>query len=527
MALPYETLPGDVDRAISDDHAAIERIFQHLEAKRGDRRTLADQLIYQLSLHTTAAELAVYPDLAGAAADGRGLTDRIRAEHQRIQECLASIDRNNPGSPDFEEALDRLIAEMRKHVPEEERESLPALRDAVGPRRMAELGAAFADAKRRAPTRPHPSATGAPPVTRAFGAPAAMVDKVRDRTSGRQNKLATDASGLLEPQAQQVLDAYSSLNPKPIETLEPQRARKQPTPADAVSRVLADTGRPTDPEPVGSVEDITIPRPSGDIALRVYRPTPPVSARNMPIVIYFHGGGFVIGDLDSYDSTPRGLANREQCIVVSVEYRHAPEHPFPAAHDDALEATRWIYDHAADLGGDPDRIAIAGESAGGNLAASTCLQLRAEGGWLPAFQLLVYPMVTGTIDNESCADSADARPLSRAALSWYAKHTFSTPEAAKDPRFDVLNAPADRLRGLPPTLVITAERDPLRTQGQRYADRLIQAGVEVECRHYEGVPHEFFGMAPVLDAARDAQQHAANALHAVFTESHATGGRAG
>lgn len=527
MSLPYETLPGDVDRAISDDHAAIERLFQHLEANRGDRRTLADQLVFLLSMHTTAEELAVYPDLSEAAADGHGLTDRIRDEHQRIQEAMAAIDRNDPGSPDFEEALAHLIADMRRHVPGEEQESLPALRNAVGPRRMGELGDLFADAKRRAPTRPHPSATGRPPVTRAFGTPAAMVDKVRDKSTGRQKRLATDASGLLHPQAQQVLDAYASLNPKPIEILEPEQARKQPTPADAVSRVLSDSGRPADPEPVGSIEDITIPRPSGDISLRIYRPTPSVTSKALPILIYLHGGGFVIGDLDSYDATPRGLTNREQCIVVSVEYRHAPEHPFPAAHDDALEATRWVYDHASDIGGDAHRVAIAGESAGGNLAASTCLRLRDSGEPVPVFQLLVYPLVTGAVDNDSYADSADARPLSRAMLSWFAKHTFRTPDAAKDPRVNLLDVPVDRLGGLPPTLVITAERDPLRTQGQRYADRLMQAGVEVECRHYEGVPHEFFGMTPVLDAARDAQQHAANALHAAFTTSHATGGRAG
>lgn len=413
-----------------------------------------------------------------------------------------------------------VIAAVRKHAAEEEMVFLPDLRSEVGPEKMGVLGLRYIDAKRSAPTYAHPHAPDTPPGNKILGAGAALVDKVRDKVSGRQARLATDASGFLDPQAQTVLDAFCELGPLPIEVLTPAKARKQPTAADAVRKVLADRGESTAPEPVGGVEELTLTSAGGDRCLRVYRP----ASRNgqpaagvLPVLVYVHGGGWVIGDLDVYDASCRGLANKAGCIVVSVEYRHAPEHPFPAAHDDVLAATRWVMAHAADLGGDPARVAIAGESAGGNLAASTCLQLKAAGERQPVFQLLVYPVTTGEQYGESNLDAADAHPLNRPMMSWFAMHTFDgNPGAAADPRFDLLGLPPDQLAGLPPALVITDERDPLRDQGEQFARHLHAAGVPVTATRYDGAPHEFFGMAAVVDKAEQTQQEAALHLRRAF-----------
>lgn len=517
MPLPYKTLPGDVDRAISDDHAMLERLLQHIGAARGDRRILVDQVVYQLSMHTAAEEQVVYPALAEGARNGSALARAGRHEHQRMKEAAAELDRSAPGVPEFEEALDRLIGEFRQHVPEEETELLPALRAAAGALKMAELGNQFTAAKRKAPTHPHPSTPGTPTANKILSAPATIIDKARDLTSGREARLATDASGLLDPQAVAVLNAYAALGPKPIETLEPDQARQQPTPTDAVMKVLWDEGRPTEPERVSGVEDSAIPGPAGDITVRIYGPADvPAPTGGLPVLVYVHGGGWVIGDLDVYDTSARALANRGRCVVVSVEYRHAPEHPFPAAHDDVLAATRWVQDRAGDFGGDPARVAIAGESAGGNMAAATCLQLRDAGEPLPVFQLLIYPLTTGANDSTSFADSADAKPLNRPMVSWFAKHAFPTPEAAMDTRFELLGIPVERLAGLPPALVMTAERDPLRSQGQAFAERLAAAGVPTTLRNYRRVPHEFFGWAALVDTAREAQDEAGKALVAAF-----------
>jgi len=275
------------------------------------------------------------------------------------------------------------------------------------------------------------------------------------------------------------------------------------------------------PEPVGAVEDIAIPGPAGDIAARTYRPAGPHGSDGsdgaiLPVVVYVHGGGWVIADIDVYDASCRGLANRSGAMVVAVEYRHAPEYPFPAAHDDVLAATSWIMANAAQLGGDPARVAIAGESAGGNMAAATCIALAAQGGPAPVFQLLIYPVTSTAMDTVSYAEAADAKPLYSGFMNWFFGQTIASVADLDDPRLNLLGVADMALAGLPPALVITAERDPLRDEGEAFAERLRSAGVAVDALRFEGVCHEFFGAAAVLDQAAKAQEHAATALCSAF-----------
>ncbi len=514
MSLSYETGPGDVDHLIADDHAVVERQFQHLEAGRGDRRVLANQVVFELSLHADAEERIVYPAMAEAGEDPQHRID----VHQGMKELLVILNDNEPGDPEFEDALARLIAEVRHHVAEEEGTFLPRFRQLVGPVKMRQLGRQFLAAKRSAPTYAHPNAPSGKLGHLIADPLAALTDRIRDRLSGRQIMLATDPSGVLDPQAQRILDTFSALVPLPFETLEPDQARKQPTPVDAVRRILSEDGRFTGPEPVGDVRNITIPGPDGhDLPIRIYHPTGSMSGEPLPVILWVHGGGWVLFTVDTYDASCRGLVNKTGAIVVSPEYRRAPEHVFPAAHDDVLATYRWIGECAAEFGGDASRIAIGGESVGGNMAAATSWQLARAGARVPVAQVLVYPLTTGEQFGESMDDAADARPLNRPLLSWMAMHAFEgVPEGVKDLRVDLLSIPAVQLAGLPPTLVITDERDILRSQGEEFARHLDEAGVPTTLSRYDGVMHEFFGAAAVLDKAELAQQEAASHLRRMF-----------
>jgi acetyl esterase len=520
VALSYPTLPGDIDHLIADDHAIVERQFQHLEAGRGNRRVLVDQVSFELALHAFAEETVLYPIWPEL-----GMTDEhddAEHEHQEIKELLVVLGRTEPGNDEFERALAELMRVVRHHVHDEEDEELPEFRRKAGPERMAALGKEFLAAKRMAPTRPHPHAPDEGIAERIAGMLAKPLDHVRDLLSGKQKEMATDASGLLDPQAQAIVDAHSSLGPLPFEILEPDQARSQPGPDDAVKKVMADKGI-EGPEPVGSVEDLVIPDAAGgQMRLRVYKPET-TDAGPLPILMWIHGGGWVLFDIDTYDASCRGMCTKTGAIVVSPDYRRAPEAVFPAAHDDVLAAWRWVAEHAASLGGDPTRMAIGGESVGGNMAAATSLQLAALAEPMPAAQVCVYPLTTGEQFGESMDDAADGRPLNRALLSWMAMHAFEgEPDAAKDPRVDLLGVPADRLAALPPTLVITDERDVLRSQGQEFARRLEAAGVATTLRHYDGVMHEFFGAAAVLDKAERAQREAADHVTRAFSRTGAT-----
>ena len=350
---------------------------------------------------------------------------------------------------------------------------------------------------------PAPAATG--PAPAATQDPAPMTTETT-----RTTPTPADA------QMQAVLDQLGELGAKPLETLTPEQARAQPSPADAVGAVLKAQGKPTAPEVVAKVQDSTFPGPAGPVDIRIYTPAQSGAEASdpMPVILYIHGGGWVIANLDVYDASPRALANAAKAIVVSTHYRQAPEHKFPAAHEDTLAAYKWVLANAAKLGGDPKRVALVGESAGGNMAAAIAIAARDQKLQAPLAQLLVYPIAGNDMTTESYIENATATPLGKAGMEWFVKHTFASPQEAADPRINLIGR--NDLAGLPPTTIILAQIDPLRSDGEQYAEKLRAAGVPVMVQRYDGVTHEFFGMAAVVDKAKQAQQFAGEKLRAAF-----------
>ena len=250
------------------------------------------------------------------------------------------------------------------------------------------------------------------------------------------------------------------------------------------------------PAPVTEVIERTVPGPAGEIPLRVYVPG---GAAPFPVVAYFHGGGFVLGSLDTHDRIARRLCRAAEALVVSVEYRLAPEHRFPAALDDCMAVTHWLADHAGELRGDRDRIAVAGDSAGGNLAAAVALASRADDGPGIAAQVLLYPVTDAACATPSFVRNAEGYLLSAAAMRWFWQQ-YLGPDGDPDSGYaSVLRAPD--LAGLPPALVITAEFDPLRDEGEAYAEHLREAGNAVEAHSFDGMTHGFIGMDALVDEA--------------------------
>ena len=314
-----------------------------------------------------------------------------------------------------------------------------------------------------------------------------------------------------DAQMQAVLDQLATLGAKPLETLTPEQARTQATPADAVKAVLEGLAKATTPEPVAKVADSSFPGPAGAVPIRIYTPE---GSGPMPVILYIHGGGWVIANLDVYDASPRALANAAKAIVVSTHYRLGPENKFPAAHEDTLAAYKWLLANATRLGGDAKRIAVVGESAGGNLAANIAIAARDQKLQAPVAQVLVYPIANNDMNSPSYIENANAKPLSKPAMEWFVKHAFNTPAETADPRIAL--AKRTDLTGLPPATIILAQIDPLRSDGEAYADALREAGVPVTLQQYDGVTHEFFGMAAVVDKAKQAQQFAGEKLRAAF-----------
>jgi acetyl esterase len=250
--------------------------------------------------------------------------------------------------------------------------------------------------------------------------------------------------------------------------------------------------------PVGSVEELSIPGPAGDLGARVYRPT---ADGPLPTVVLFHGGGWVIGDLETHDNMARSICRDCDAVVVSVDYRLAPEAPFPAAVEDAVAATLWVADHLADLGGN-EKLAVAGDSAGGNLAAVVAQQLRDAGGPTLAAQLLVYPTTDVLGEYVSRTENGEGYFLDLPTMGWFMEQYAADPAQHADPRLSPLRAAS--LADLPPAVVVTAEFDPLRDEGDAYAEALRAAGVRVESWCFEGMIHGFIDMGPHSAAAQKA-----------------------
>jgi acetyl esterase len=320
----------------------------------------------------------------------------------------------------------------------------------------------------------------------------------------------------IDPQMQEVLDALTSFDAPALEDGTPEIGRELPSFADALQQVLTARGEPSQ-EIVGDIRHILIPGlDDNQILARLYYPTEAGSGL-LPVAVYFHGGGFVIASVNTYDASCRALANATGCIVASIAYRLAPEHPFPAAVNDAYAATQFFLSTAGEVGGDPERVAVVGESAGGNLATVVCLRARDEDAPMPVHQGLVYPLVTFAPEGEateSIETYANAVPLNAAALDWFGSYYLTDPSEASDPFTSPLDV--DDLSGLPPATIIQAQIDPLQSQGTLYAEALEEAGVEVTRSLYEGVTHEFFGMGAVADKAADAVAELAGELQAAF-----------
>jgi acetyl esterase len=271
------------------------------------------------------------------------------------------------------------------------------------------------------------------------------------------------------------------------------------TPEAGRASFLALTAGARTPEqlvPVASSEDSTVPGAAGDLRARVYRPE---GDGPFPTVVFFHGGGWVIGDLDTHDNQARSVCRGARAVVVSVDYRLAPEHPFPAAADDAVAAARYVAAHLGEFGGD-DRLAVAGDSAGGNLAAVAAQQLDADRTPVAA-QFLIYPAVDSAGEYPSRVENAKGYFLEQPTMDWFYGHYAGSWEDAADPRLSPLHAD---LTGLAPALVVTAEFDPLRDEGEAYAEKLRAAGVRVEQQRYDGMIHGFFDMGPISPAAQAA-----------------------
>ena len=310
----------------------------------------------------------------------------------------------------------------------------------------------------------------------------------------------------LDPQVMQVMEQVAALGFPAAHTISPAEAR-----ANAKKR-------PRAPGPeVAKVENRTIPGPDGDVAVRIYTPE---GDGPFPILAWYHGGGWVVGDLDSADGTARSLCVGGRCVVVSVDYRLAPETKFPGPAEDCWAATTWAVNNASSINGDPTRLAVGGDSSGGNLAAAMSLMVADRGGPKIALQLLVYPVTDVNCNTVSYGENAEGYALTKTAMQWYWDQYLSGKEDAANPYAAPILAKS--LAGQPPALVITAEFDPLRDEGEAYAKRLQEAGVDATATRYDGMIHGFFGMGAVVDKGQQAVDEASAALRNAFARSGAT-----
>jgi acetyl esterase/lipase len=307
-----------------------------------------------------------------------------------------------------------------------------------------------------------------------------------------------------------VLMTLNALDPKPIETGSPTDARALPTLTTALNVLLR--GR-SDDDGV-RMELRMIHGPGGDIRARVYQPAHRDPDAKLPMILYLHGGGWVTGDLDTYDATPRALAARCNAVVVSSHYRQAPEFKFPAAHEDAQAAWVWMIGHAQALGGDPKRCAIVGEDAGANMAVDVALAARDSGGARPRHLVLVTPMAGTDFTLASYAENEDSSPLGAAGARWLYKKATRNKAAMLDPRLNLIDR--GDFAGLPPTTMILAGIDPLLSEGELLADALRRCGVWVDATVFDGVTHGFFGLARVVNKAMFAQGQVVRNLRESF-----------
>lgn len=351
-------------------------------------------------------------------------------------------------------------------------------------------------------------------ATSAFAVPVAL--SVAPAFAQAAKKMASPANpnAKSDRDMKLVTDKLAALGAKPFEQLTVAQARSQPTPADAVKAVLKDMGKPTTPPPGVTTHDVQYQAAAGLLPARVYLPA---GAKGpLPVVLYFHGGGWVVADINVYDAGARALVRESGAMVISAEYRKGPENRFPAAHQDAVAAYKWTLANAAKHGGDPMRVAVAGESAGGNLAANVAIAARDQKLRMPVHMTLVYPVAGSNMNTPSYIENANAKPLGKGGMMWFVKNALPNMATAKDPRIDLVGRA--NLRGLPAATIINAEIDPLRSEGEQLAAKLKAAGVPTKQMTYQGVAHEFFGMDAVVGDAKQAQAMAGRELRMAFAK---------
>lgn len=316
-------------------------------------------------------------------------------------------------------------------------------------------------------------------------------------------------SNIPKQEMKSVLEEMKKDAGKPIEKSTADEARLKTSPQSVAEKMGEKKGTL---EKISDVEisDIEVEGAEGKLPARIYKPA---GSSALPVVLYFHGGGWVMGKNEDYDATLKSLASKTGAIFVSPEYRKGPENKFPAAHDDAYAVYLWVLNQAGTINGDPKRVAVAGESAGGNLAMNVSIRARDSKVQMPIHQLIVYPVAGTNMKTESYKKNKDAAPLSAGMMEWFMKNYLRSKEDLKDKRINLVEA---NLKGLPETTFITAGIDPLRSEGKLLADKLEKAGVEVKYKDYPGMTHEFFSMAPVLNEAKQAQEEAAEEMKDSF-----------
>lgn len=307
----------------------------------------------------------------------------------------------------------------------------------------------------------------------------------------------------LHPQAAAFLEKLARLKTPSIDTL----------PIEVTRRALSIGSAPSpNPPELAKIENRNIKRPDGsDLPIRVYTP---LGNGPFGVCLYFHGGGWVLNSIDTHDDLVRHLAAACGCVFVNVEYRLAPENKYPAAAEDAYTALTWVHQHAAEIGCDANRIAVSGDSAGGNLAAVACLMARDRKGPKVAFQVLIYPITDCNFERPSYLENAEGYFLSRREMIWFWKQYVSSPDQMREPYASPFLAPS--LRHLPPALVLTTEYDPLRDEGEAYASALRAAGVDTKVHRYNGMIHAFMRRVQVFDAAREAIDLVATEIQTAF-----------
>jgi acetyl esterase/lipase len=315
----------------------------------------------------------------------------------------------------------------------------------------------------------------------------------------------------IDPQMLAVIEQFKSYENPPVDGATGFQYRNIKLPANAVMDLLHKTGVKPMESKVGISHKI-LPVSEKGVLIRIYTPKNSEN-KALPVIVYYHGGGWVIADLDTYEAAPMAMAEQANAVVVSVAYRQAPENKFPAAHEDSFEAYKWVVNNAAEIGGDANMIATAGESAGGNLAVSVALMARERGVKLPVHIVSVYPIADGDIESPSYEKYANALPLSKGFMKWFFDQYVPDWQTNNDPLINLIDAD---LSGLPATTIVNAQIDPLENEGKVLADKLKAAGVDVERKMYEGVTHEFFGMNAVLEHAVDAQKFAVDRLKKSF-----------